>query len=94
MASIWDALGIAAILNRGKQLDRIEQKVDWLMAQVAVDQEVLNTIGEELGNIGDAVQAIVDDPGNPLEEGDLTVITEPLSRIKDILPHPDQSLPE
>lgn len=70
-------------------LQRIEKKVDWLMAQVAVEQDVLNSIGDELGNIGDAVQALVDDPGNPLTEGDLSVITEPLARIKDILPHPE-----
>jgi len=72
------------------QLNRIEQKVNIIMAQVAVEQDVLDTIGQELGNIGDAVQALVDDKSNPLTEGDLSVITEPLSRIKDILPHPEQ----
>jgi hypothetical protein len=68
-------------------LIRIEQKLDQLMAQVSVEQDTLNTIGTELGNIADAVQVLVDDSSNPLQAADLTSITDPLARIQDILPH-------
>jgi hypothetical protein len=68
------------------QLDRIETKVTAIMAQVAVEQDDLDTIGTELSNLGDAVQKLIDDPGNPLTAADLSVITEPLARIEGILP--------
>ena len=92
MTTLWDFLGVKALRDMQEQLNRIEQKVDKVMAQVAVEQDVLNSIGDELSNIGDAVQALVDDPGNPLAEADLTSITQPLARIKDILPHPEQQV--
>lgn len=68
------------------QINRIEEKVDTLMALVSVEQDVLDTIGLELTNLGDAVQALVDDPGNTLTAADLSVITDPLARIESILP--------
>lgn len=75
--------------NIEQTLARIEQKVDQIMAAVQVEQDTLNTIGSELSAVADAVQAIIDDPGNPLEAADLTSITEPLARIQDALPHPE-----
>lgn len=78
-----------ALNDIGESLQSLHTKVNIIMAQVSVEQDVLDTIGTELGAIGDAVQALVDNPGNPLTAADLTVITDPLARIQDILPHPE-----
>jgi hypothetical protein len=72
-----------------KQLAKISKQLGDIMVAVQVDQEVLDSIGTELGNIGDAVQALVDSKDNPLTAADLSVITDPLARIQDALPHPE-----
>jgi archaellum component FlaC len=82
-------MGLFVLLSNAnivETINRIEQKVDRIMALVSVEQDVLNTIGTELTNIADAVQTLADDANNPLTAADLTVITDPLSRIENILP--------
>jgi hypothetical protein len=61
-----------------------------IMALVQVDQTVLDAIGTELGNVADAVQAIVDNPSVPLEAADLTGITAPVSRLQELLTKPEE----
>lgn len=61
-----------------------------IMALVSVEQSVLDAIGTELSGVADAVQAIVDDQSNPLEAADLTGITQPLSRVQELLTKPQE----
>lgn len=60
-----------------------------IVALVSVDQSVLDAIGTELSAIGDAVQTLVDNPDVPLDAADLSVITEPISRIQNALTEPE-----
>lgn len=60
------------------------------MALVQIDQTVLDAFGVALSEIADAVQAIVDDPGNPLGDADVTGITAPIARLQDILTTPEE----
>lgn len=64
------------------------------MALVQVEQSVLDAFATELANIADAVQAIVDDPGNPLQDADVSGLTSAVTRLQGMLAAPETPVEE
>lgn len=79
-------------------LTRIEQKVDWLMTAVQIEQEALDAFAAEISESVDAVaaeiQALVDDANNPLTEADVSALTEAVDKLKNLEPPAVEPVPE
>ena len=77
------------------QLNRIEQKVDTLMADVKIAQEQLDQfaadITESTDLIAQEIQALVDSSDNNLTEADVTNLQAAVDSLKGLEPpHPEQ----
>jgi hypothetical protein len=68
----------------------IIEKQRIIMALVKVDQTVLDAIGDTLSGILTAVEEIVADESNPLQDADLTKITGPVTALQEVLTRPTE----
>ena len=68
-----------------KEFEKINRKLNIIMAFVKVDSDALAAVVEEVQNVSDGVQALIDSPDNNLTVDDLSEITGPLDALKEKL---------
>ena len=67
------------------QLNRIEQKVDKLMALVSIQQEDLDSIAATVSEVADSLQAILDSD-TPTPPADETALRAAVDKLKTVGP--------
>lgn len=79
------------------QLNRIERKLDRLMAKVQIDQESLDTFASEISDavttISDEIAALVASTSNPLTDADVTGLQSAVDALKGLEPPATEPVP-